>query len=316
MVVRSPRALILLSMSHLVAFPPNSGAAFDLKATWNNGTDPEEPPAQVHSLDEHSVVIRQSLRTSAEAPFVVLLFGNERAFLFDTGDEGDPSVWPLRRIVDELVDSWLSSHPRAGYGLTVAHTHAHRDHTAGDSQFADRPLTTVVRTEVADVKEFFGLDEWPNGSARVDLGGRRLVVLPSPGHHESSISVLDPYSGFLFSGDTVYPGRLYVPDMQAFLATLDRLAGLAESGDISHVLGCHIELDRDGREYPLGAREHPEEASPFMPADRLVAIRDAARAVAPSPGVHRFDDFVIYNGNRFRDQVSLLARSWRSRLRS
>lgn len=303
-------------MSHPIVFPPGGAASLDLNLTWNNGTDPEEPPAQVHSLDEHSAVIRQSLRTSPEAPFVVLLFGNERAFLLDTGDEGDPSVWPLRRIVDELVDRWLSSHPRESYGLMVAHTHAHRDHTAGDAQFADRPLTTVVGSEVDDVREFFGFDDWPNGSATVDLGGRRLVVLPSPGHHESSISVVDPYSGLLFSGDSAYPGRLYVPDMHAFLTTIDRLAGLAESGDISHILGCHIELDRKGRDYPLGVREHPEEAAPFMPADRLVAIRDAARAVASFPGVHRFDGFVIYNGNRFRDQVDLLVRSWRSRLRS
>jgi glyoxylase-like metal-dependent hydrolase (beta-lactamase superfamily II) len=306
----------MLGMSHPIAFPPGGAAPLDLEVTWNNGTDPEEPPAQVHYLEEHTVVIRQSLRTSAEAPFVVLLFGNDRAFLLDTGDERDPSVWPLRRVIDELVSSWLSSHPREGYGLTVAHTHAHRDHIAGDSQFADRPRTTIVGAEVDDVREFFGLHDWPSSSATVDLGERRLVVVPSPGHHESAISVLDPYSGFLFSGDAVYPGRLYVPNMQAFLVTIDRLAELAESGDISRVLGCHIELDCEGRDYPLGVREHPAEESPFMPADRLVAIRDSARTIAHSPGVHRFDGFVIYNGNRFRDQVSLVVRSWRSRLRS
>ena len=303
-------------MSHPIAFPPGGAAPLDLEVTWNNGTDLEEPPAQIHYLGKHTVVIRQSLRTSAEAPFVVLLFGNERAFLLDTGDERDPSVWPLRPIIDELASSWLSSHPREGYGLTVAHTHAHTDHTAGDTQFTDRPRTTLVAAEVDDVREFFGLDDWPNGSATVDLGGRRLEVVPSPGHHESAISVLDPYSGFLFSGDTIYPGRLYVPDMEAFLATIDRLAELSKSGEISHVLGCHIELDCDGRDYPLGAREHPMEVSPFMPAGRLVAIRDAARTVADSPGVHWFDGFVIYNGYRFRDQVGLVLRSWRSRLRS
>ena len=302
-------------MSHPIAFHAG-GAPIDLEVTWNNGTDPEEPPAQVHHLEEHTVVIRQSLRTSAEAPFVVLLFGDERAFLLDTGDERDPSVWPLRPIVDDLVGSWLTRHPREGYGLTVAHTHAHADHTAGDPQFADRPHTTVVGAEVDDVREFFGLHDWPNGSAKVDLGGRRLEVVPSPGHHESAISVLDPYSGFLFSGDTVYPGRLYVPDMEAFLVTIDRLAELSDSGEISYLLGCHIELDGDGRDYPLGVREHPMEESPFVPADRLAAIRGAARSVAHSPGVHRFDGFVIYNGNRFRDQVGLLVRSWRSRLRS
>lgn len=303
-------------MSDSLAFPRGGAAPLDLRPNWNGGTDSEEPPAQVHFLDGYTVLIRQSLRTSAEAPIVALLFGNERALLLDTGDDADPSVWPLRQVVDELVDDWLSSHPREDYELTVAHTHAHTDHTAGDTQFSDRPFTTVVGTEVDDVRAFFGLGDWPEGSATYDLGGRRLVVIPSPGHHETSISVLDAYTGFLFTGDTIYPGRLYVPDMDAFMATMDRLVQLAESGEISHVLGCHIELDRNGSDYPLGVRKHGEEASPFMPAERLAAVRDAARVVADSPGVHRFDDFVIYNGSRLRDQVGLLIRSWWYRLRS
>jgi hydroxyacylglutathione hydrolase len=298
-----------------VAFAPGLALPLDLEVTWNDGSDPQEPPAQVHHLDDHSVVIRQSLRTSAEAPFVVLLFGNDRALLLDTGDGSDPEVWPLRQIVDELVDGWLARHPRENYGLLVVHTHAHADHTAGDVLFVARAGTEVVGAEVEEVKEFFGLDAWPNGSATVDLGGRRLVVLPSPGHHKSAISILDPYTGFLFSGDTVYPGRLYVEDMPAFLVTMDRLGALAGAGDVSHVLGCHIELDRNGRDYPLGVHEHPEEVSPFMSADLLGAVRDAARNVADDPGIHRFDGFVIYNGSRIRDQVGLLLRSWRSRLR-
>jgi glyoxylase-like metal-dependent hydrolase (beta-lactamase superfamily II) len=298
-----------------IAFAPGDGSRLDLEVTWNDGTDPQERPAQVHHLNDHTVVIRQSLRTSAEAPFVVLLFGNERAFLLDTGDGSDPEVWPLRQIVDGLVDGWLAKHPRDDYSLLVVHTHGHADHTAGDVLFVGRPGTKVVGAEVEGVKEFFGLYDWPHGSATLDLGERRLVVIPSPGHHETAISVLDPYTRFLFSGDTVYPGRLYVKDMPAFLATMDRLGALAEAGEVSHVLGCHIELDRDGRDYPLGVREHPEEVSPFMSSDRLGTVRDAARKVAGKPGIHRFDGFVIYNGNRIRDQVGLLLRSWGSRLR-
>jgi len=302
-------------MSQPIVFTPGGAGALDFDVVWNDGTDQNEPPAQVHHLDEHTVVIRQSLRTSTEGPFVVLLFGNDGAFLLDTGDESDPSVWPLRQVVDELVVDWLAKHPRERYTLDVAHTHAHRDHTAGDDQFVDRPHTTVVGIEVGDVREFFGLHDWPDGSTTFDLGGRHLTVVPSPGHHESAIGVFDPYSGFLFSGDTFYPGRLYVPDMAAFVATMDRLVEMAETGGISHVMGCHIELDRRGREYPLGAREHPLEASPFIPAALMAVVRDAARSVADTPGVHRFDDFVIFNGNRFRDQIALLIRSWRTRLR-
>jgi hydroxyacylglutathione hydrolase len=309
------RRRTLFGVDDRIAFAPGDASPLDLDVSWNDGTDLQEPRAQVHHLDDHSVVIRQSLRTSAEAPFVVLLFGNERALLLETGDGRDPEVWPLRQIVDGLVEAWRASHPREGYELLVVHTHDHADHTAGDVQFVDRPDTKVIGAEVEKIKEFLDLRDWPNGSATVDLGGRRLLVIPSPGHHESAISVIDTYTGFLFTGDTVYPGRLYVEDMSAFLTTMDRLVALAETGDVSHVFGCHIELDVDGRDYPLGIREHPGEVSPFMPSDRLGEVRNATSKVADIPGIYRFDGFVIYNGNRIRDQVGLLLRSWRSRLR-
>lgn len=298
-----------------VAFTPGTAPHLDLDVTWNNGTDPDEPLAQVHHLDEHTAVIRQSLRTSPEAPFVVLVFGNDRSFLLDTGHGSEPNEWPLRLVVDGLIESWLSDHPRDHYHLVVVHSHAHADHTSGDGQFADRSDTTLVGIEQPEVREFFGLDEWPEGSATFDLGGRELVVLPSPGHHETAIAVLDPYTGLLLSGDTVYPGRLYVRDMEAFLATMEGLAQWAESGEVSRVLGGHIEMDRDGNEFALGVREHPGEESPFLPPSRLVEVREAAREVANAPGVHRLDGFVIYNGNRSRDQLGLLARSLWARFR-
>jgi glyoxylase-like metal-dependent hydrolase (beta-lactamase superfamily II) len=61
-----------------------------------------------------------------------LLFGNSQALLLDTGATANPSYFPLRRTVDELIAAWLADNPRDGYGLTVAHTHGHDDHVAGD----------------------------------------------------------------------------------------------------------------------------------------------------------------------------------------
>jgi hypothetical protein len=53
-----------------------------------------------------------------------------------------------------------------------------------------------------------------------------------------------------------------------------------------------------------------------LPSSSLVDLREAAREVANTPGVHRFDGFVIYNGNRVRDQVGLVARSLWARIRT
>nr|BFE78243.1 hypothetical protein GCM10020093_008440 [Planobispora longispora] len=39
-----------------------------------------------------------------------------------------------------------------------------------------------------------------------------LECLPAPGHHEASVVFYDRWTGFLLTGDTVYPGRLYIQD--------------------------------------------------------------------------------------------------------
>jgi glyoxylase-like metal-dependent hydrolase (beta-lactamase superfamily II) len=124
----------------------------------------------VHSYDPHTYLFRQGKASSFEAPFIYLLFGNERAPLLDTGATADPAAFPLRATVDGLVDGWLKRNPRERYELVVAHTHGHGDHVAGDWQFADRELTTVVPREVEAVREFFGFTDWPAEIVTSTLG--------------------------------------------------------------------------------------------------------------------------------------------------
>jgi glyoxylase-like metal-dependent hydrolase (beta-lactamase superfamily II) len=262
-----------------------------------------------------TITLRQPLALSHEAPFMHLLLGRERALLLDTGAVRDAARFPLRARVDRLLDEWLASNPRSGYQLIVAHTHGHGDHVAGDPQFADRPGTTVVGRDLASVQAFFGLAGWPDGRARLDLGERPLDVIPLPGHHPAHIAVLDRATRTLFTGDAVYPGRLYVEDMPAFRHSLDRLVALAEEADVARVLGGHVEMSRTGRDYPLGARRHPDEADLVLPPEALGAVRDAAAAVAARPGAHRFPGFVIYNGPCRRETARLVVRGAWSRLR-
>jgi len=251
----------------------------------------------VHRFDEHTFVLRQSKTVSYEAPFLYLLLGNERALLLDTGAVADPARCPLRATVDGLIDAWLEAHPRSSYGLIVAHSHGHGDHVAGDAQFAGRPNTTVVDREPAAVQEFFGFTSWPAEIVSLDLGGRILEVSGIPGHHGASVAIFDLWSGFLLTGDTVYPGRLYVQDMPAFVDSLQRLVALAESRPVRYVMGCHIEMSTTpGKDYPLGATYQPSEPSLEMTVAQLGEVRDAAVAIADSPGAHIFDDFVIFNG--------------------
>lgn len=271
----------------------------DLDVRWVHGTRRGNPesPVQVHAYDEHTVILRQSKTVHYEGPFLYLLFGNDRALLLDTGATGEPERFPLRATVDRLIDEWLAAHPRPAYELVVAHTHGHGDHVAGDAQFADRPDTTVVAADVDSVRSFFGFTDWPAQVVTFDLGGRVLDLVGIPGHQAASIAVFDPWSGFLLTGDTVLRGRLYAPDFPGYLDSLRRLVDFAADRPVTWVLGCHIEMtSRPRRDYPLGARYQPDEPPLQMSVPELTAVRDAAESVADRPGVHVFDDFVIYQG--------------------
>ena len=273
-----------------------------------------DPPLQVHELASGTVLMRQSKDLTFEAPFILLLLGERRALLLDTGAV-DGTV--LRRTVDRLLEGHDASGPgHAAYGLVVAHTHAHGDHVAGDAAFADRPHTTVVGHDVDAVRAFFGISSWPDEVVVLDLGDRALEVFGIPGHQTASICVFDPVTGLLHTGDTVYPGRIYVEDSDALLDTLDRLVAFAQARDVTHVVGCHVEMtNRPGRDYPLGARYQPDEPSPFMTVDQLRAVRDAFRGVANRPGIHRFDDVVFCVGEGPRVVVPLRARALVERVR-
>jgi hydroxyacylglutathione hydrolase len=274
-----------------------------------------DPPIQVHWYDDDTVLLRQSKSTSFEAPFLFLLFGRERALLLDTGATKDPDRFPLRQVVDTLLAEWLAAHPdvdAAAYELVVAHTHGHGDHVAGDDQLAGRARTTVVGRELEAVQTFFGFTDWPVQVVPFDPGGRVLEVTGIPGHHRASVAVHDPATSFLLTGDTVYPGRLYVEDPAAFVDSLDRLVGIAATRTVTRVLGCHVEMtSTPGRDYPIGTTYQPDEAPWPMTVEQLHAVRRAARSLAGKPGAHRYDDFAIWNGPcRLATARQLLSALW------
>ena len=64
-----------------------------------------------------------------------------------------------------------------------------------------------------EVREFWNLDEWPEGVAPLDLGDRLIEVLPIPGHNGNSIALFDQRTRALLSGDSVIRGTINVTDL-------------------------------------------------------------------------------------------------------
>ena len=199
--------------------------------------------------------MRQAACTNYEKPFLYLIFGRDRALLFDTGAG--------KVDVAGLADSLIREHAKRGgprISLVVAHSHAHGDHIAGDSQFVNRTSTIVVGRDTAGVRAFFGIRRWPADTGVIDLGERVLDVLPIPGHQPASIALYDRRTGVLLTGDTFYPGRLYVRDTASFAVSIGRLAEFVTRHRVTHMLGAHIENKRAPFEdYPVGTVDQPDE---------------------------------------------------------
>jgi glyoxylase-like metal-dependent hydrolase (beta-lactamase superfamily II) len=81
-----------------------------------------------------------------------------------------------------------------------------------------------------------------NDGDELDLGGRHLKVLHTPGHTPDCICLFDEDNGILFGGDTINTGPIYahLPDSHvgAFAASTRRLADLAPA--IRSLYFCHF----------------------------------------------------------------------------
>lgn len=272
-----------------------------IDVTWIHGSVSSkhntDPDVQVFWYDADTVILRQNKAIDYEAPFMFLLFGHSRALLLDTGATGSPDFFPLRTIVEDLIASWRERNACGGihYELLVLHTHSHGDHVAGDNQFADRPNTTLISADKEMAWRYFGFDGDPDAVVTIDLGQRALDVLATPGHDPSAVTFYDRRTGILFTGDTVYRGRLYIVDWQAFTNSIDRLVDFCASHTITHVIGCHIEMTRTaGVDYPVMTTYQPDEPPLEMSVEHLRAVQTALRDAGPEPVRYVCDDFILW----------------------
>lgn len=252
---------------------------------WNNGADDcdnnQDPAIEVFQFDAATYILRQNKCVSFEAPFIYVLFGNHTVFVQDTGATADPALFPLYETVRQLVAKWEQAGGRK-MRMLVTHSHSHGDHTAADAQFRNKPGTLLIEPEAHAVSGHFGFTDWPRGRAEIDLGERKLLVIPVPGHQEESVAVYDTRTQWLLTGDTVYPGVVYVKDWDAYRASIRRLATFAQANRVSAVMGSHIEMTRTpGKAYPIGSTFQPDEAPlPLTVQDLLQLNEQLVRAGA------------------------------------
>jgi glyoxylase-like metal-dependent hydrolase (beta-lactamase superfamily II) len=234
----------------------------------------------------------------SEETISYLITGSKSALLFDTG----MGISDLKKVVGQLTS----------LPIIVLNSHTHNDHVGDNWQFAtvysmDTDFTRKnAQGSTQDAQEEIVPDQicgaLPQGfnpkayatrpwkitkyvhdGDHLDLGGRTMEVLATPGHTPDAISLLDRANGLLFTGDTYYPATiwLYRPetDFKAYDASIHRLA--AHAPHLKTVLGAH---------------NMPVALPSVLP--RLVTAFEAVRAgkVAPTPGdpgqvIYKVDEF-------------------------
>jgi hydroxyacylglutathione hydrolase len=273
----------MLALAALL-LPASVALSGDLREkTWIHGSEDcdtnRDPPIEVFQFDADTYVLRQNKCVNFEAPFIYVLFGEHTVFVQDTGATDDPAKFPVYDVIQNLAAQRATR-----LRLLVTHSHSHGDHTAGDAQFKGKPGVTLVEPTAEAVQGYFKLPKWPEGTATIDLGGRALLVMPVPGHQDESLAVYDAKTGWLLTGDTVYPGFLYVRDWDIYRASIRRLAEFAKAHQVSAVMGTHIEMTRTaGKAYPRGTTFQPEEASLALTANDLFALDESLQRAGAQP---------------------------------
>jgi hypothetical protein len=154
---------------------------------------------------------------------------------------------------------------------------------------------TFVPSELEATQRFYGIADWPEGLGRVDLGGRIVDLIPVPGHSKVSVALYDRQTGILFSGDTLYPGRLYVADFPAYQRSIERLVRFTADKPIAHIIGNHIEQSATAFVcYPVGSIFQTDEHPLPLSRGSLLELQDALTAMQSAPHRMSLRDFSIW----------------------
>lgn len=210
---------------------------------------------EVYKIDDEIYAIYEPGHFEEVMSFLVV--GTEQALLFDTG----LGIGNIKNIVDALT----------GLDVIVLNSHTHFDHIGGNHLFDviyGTDLEYTRQNELGNPPEAladFVQDGWiwketPAEFSKdnyqslpftvskivhegdvIDVGGRRLEILFTPGHAPDSICLIDRENRLLFTGDSFYLAPLYThlegSSFDDYVLTAKRLAGLA--GDIDAALTSH-----------------------------------------------------------------------------
>ncbi|MFT5608958.1 MAG: hydroxyacylglutathione hydrolase [Parvicella sp.] len=275
--------------------------------SWRHGREncetSQDPAIEVLQVNARSYILRQDKCSHFEAPFIYLLVGNRKALLFDTGATANAEVFPIFQTVLELVNRLSGPNTIPIEEIIVMHSHHHRDHYAGDEQFAGQQKITLVAPDRESLASQFGLSVAATHEVEFNLGGRNIKLIPIPGHQRDSVALFDQQTGWLLTGDTLYPGSIRVKDWAEFKMSIHRLSAFTEQHQVSAILGGHVEMRSDmPKIYRIGSTFQPKELPLALRVDELVELNKRL-VKTKKPKTLRFQKFIISPLNFFERQL-------------
>jgi hydroxyacylglutathione hydrolase len=295
--------LVLLLFGHgvVVGQTPAVLQAGSLAEPWASGGPNCLTVAdwQVHAYNEDFYILRESGCIHFEKPFLYLIFGDRKALLEDTGVASatpEKTVIPTAPVIADLMVKWAQRKRHAPVPLLVIHSHSHSDHTAADAQFHQMQGVEFVAATPAAVQTAAGITHWPQDTGEIDLGNRVIDVIPIPGHDVASIALYDRLTGNLLTGDSLYPGRLYVNEAQipAYAASAQRLVDFVRLHPVAHVLGTHIEQGNQPYfDYPRGTAYQPDEHVLQLSRAHVFELLEAFHEMDGKPVKISYPDFSV-----------------------
>ena len=124
-----------------------------------------------------------------------------------------------------------------------------------------------------------------------------LDVLPTPGLDESAISVFDGWSKILFTGNTLYPGRLVIRDFPQYLESLEALVEFSSTNTIRWIMGGRIEMSAEpGLDFMLRSNYRPNERVLQLSTAELHDAANIVRLINGRKDIYIHDDFIVMHG--------------------
>ena len=288
-----PCLLLAVLVQAQPAFDDGAPAPGNMRFNWIHGSVSAKANTdvriQVHRYNEHTYILRQNPALHWEAPFMYLVFGQSRALLLDTGATLEAEHFPLRDTIDALVTRWRAANGMPSSQLLVLPLGSDQSQNEGIEQFASRPDTTLYAIGSDRRKELLR-------AGAIDLGGRDLRVLSTPGLDEHAVSLYDPWTDFLFTGNAFYPGRLVIRDFQAYKASLRDLLAFTSEHPVKWIMGGRIEMsDYPGVDYRLRSNYRPREHALQLHPELLNDAYEIVRLINDSRDIRIHDHFIVMN---------------------